>query len=144
MKRILGLVIVFSFAIAEEKDNVWSTVVSTWEDDLAGKEWISKHCVDEVLAWSLDNPMPMNKTSLLRDRKHSSKNSQMVYYDVQLAGIVIKGNTAIVHYYFKNEIKDNEGKVKKDNGRLTDILTKEKGKWKYLAWSESKPNNNSK
>ena len=68
----------------------------------------------------------------------------MVYYDVQLAGIVIKGNTAIVHYYFKNEFKDNKGKIEKDNGRLTEILTKEKGKWKYLAWSESKPNHKSK
>ena len=144
MKRIIGLIIIFSFAIAEEKDDVWSTVVSTWEDDLAGKDWISKNCDDEVLAWTLDNPMPMNKSSLLRDRKHSSKNSQMVYYDVQLAGIVIKGNTAIVHYYFKNEIKDNKGKIEKDNGRLTEILTKEKGKWKYLAWSESKPNHKSK
>jgi len=27
----------------------------------------------------------------------------------------------------------------KDNGRLTDILIKENSKWKYLAWSESKP-----
>ena len=48
--------------------------------------------------------------------------------------------------YFKQErigyVKNRM--VKKDNGRLTDILTKEKGKWKYLAWSESKPNNNSK
>jgi ketosteroid isomerase-like protein len=68
----------------------------------------------------------------------------MVYYDVQLAGIVIKGNTAIVHYFFKNEFKDNKGKIEKDNGRLTDILTKEKGKWKYLGWSESKPNYKSK
>ena len=105
MKRIIGLLIICSFAIAEEKDDVWSTVVSTWEDDLAGKDWISMNCDDEVLAWTLDNPMPMNKSSLLRDRKHSSKNSQMVYYDVQLAGIVIKGNTAIVHYFFKNEFK---------------------------------------
>jgi hypothetical protein len=44
-----------------------------------------------------------------------------------------------VHYYFTNERKDAEGKTKKDNGRLTDILIKENSKWKYLAWSESKP-----
>jgi hypothetical protein len=38
-----------------------------------------------------------------------------------------------VHYYFTNERKDAEGKIKKDSGRLTDILIKENSKWKYLA-----------
>ena len=42
--------------------------------------------------------------------------------------------------YFTNERKDAEGKIKKDNGRLTDILIKENSKWQYLAWSDSKPN----
>ena len=71
MKRTLGLIIMFSFLIAGDKDDVWATVVSTWEDDLSGKDWISKHCVDEVLAWSEDNPLPVNKTSLLRNRKYA-------------------------------------------------------------------------
>jgi len=35
--------------------------------------------------------------------------------------------------------KAAKGKIKKDSGRLTDILIKENSKWKYLAWSESKP-----
>ena len=42
--------------------------------------------------------------------------------------------------YFTNERKDAEGKIKKDNGRLTDILIKENSKWQYLVWSDSKPN----
>ena len=42
--------------------------------------------------------------------------------------------------YFTNERKDAEGKIKKDNGRLTDILIKENSKWQYLARSDSKPN----
>ena len=42
--------------------------------------------------------------------------------------------------YFTNERKDAEGKIKKDNGRLTDILIKENSKRQYLAWSDSKPN----
>jgi hypothetical protein len=45
-----------------------------------------------------------------------------------------------VKCYFTNERKDAEGKIKKDNGRLTDILIKENSKWQYLAWSDSKPN----
>ena len=139
MKRILGLIIIFSFAIAGEKDDVWATVVSTWEDDFSGKDWISKHCVDEVLAWSEDNPLPLNKTSLLRNRKYSSKNTKMLFYDVQLSGMVVQGNTAVVHYYFTNESKDSSGKINKEKGRLTDILIKNYNEWKYLAWSENKP-----
>jgi len=64
----------------------------------------------------------------------------MLFYDVQLTGVAAQGNTTVVHYSFTNERKDAEGKIKKDNGRLTDILIKENSKWKYLAWSESKPN----
>ena len=37
----------------------------------------------------------------------------MLFYDVQLAGIAVQGNTAVVHYYFTNERKDAEGKFKK-------------------------------
>ena len=138
MKRTLGLIIMFSFLIAGDKDDVWATVVSTWEDDLSGKDWISKHCVDEVLAWSEDNPLPLNKTSLLRNRKYASKKSKMLFYDVQLSGMVVQGNTAIVHYYFTNESKDSSGKINKENGRLTDILIKSNNEWKYLGWSENK------
>ena len=64
----------------------------------------------------------------------------MLFYDLQLTGVAVQGNTAVVNYYFTNERKDAEGKIKKDSGRLTDILIKENSKWKYLAWSESKPN----
>ena len=63
----------------------------------------------------------------------------MLFYDLQLTGVAVQGNTAVVNYYFTNERKDAEGKIKKYSGRLTDILIKENSKWKYLAWSESKP-----
>ena len=46
----------------------------------------------------------------------------------------------IAKCYFTNERKDAEGKIKKDNGRLTDILIKKNSKWQYLAWSDSRPN----
>ena len=140
MKIVSFVLLLLSVTIAGEKDDIWAAVISTWESDLAGEDWISKHCVDGVLAWSVDNPMPMDKSSLLRNRKYTSKNSEMLFYDVQLAGIAVQGNTAVVHYYFTNERKDAERKIKKDSGRLTDILIKENSKWKYLAWSESKPN----
>ena len=64
----------------------------------------------------------------------------MLFYDLQLTGVAVQGNTAVVHYSFTNERKDAEGKIKKDNGRLTDILIKENSKWKYLARGENKPN----
>ena len=63
----------------------------------------------------------------------------MLFYDLQLTGVAVQGNTAVVNYYFTNERKDAEGKIKKYSGRLTDILIKENSKWMYLAWSESKP-----
>ena len=122
MKKAPLVLLFLSVIIAGEKDDVWATVLSTWEDDLAGKDWISKHCNDGVLAWSVNNPMPLDKSSLLRNRKYTSKNSTMLFYDVQLAGMVVQGNTAVVHYYFSSESKDGEGKIKKDKGRLTDIL----------------------
>ena len=46
----------------------------------------------------------------------------MLFYDVQLAGMVVQGNTAVVHYYFSSESKDEKGKIKKDKGRLINKL----------------------
>ena len=60
MKKVPLVLLFLSVIIAGEKDDVWATVLSTWEDDLAGKDWISQHCIDGVLAWSVDNPMPLD------------------------------------------------------------------------------------
>jgi hypothetical protein len=89
MKIVSLVLLLLSVTIAGEKDDIWAAVVSTWESDLSGEDWISKHCVDGVLAWGVDSPMPMDKSSLLRNRKYTSKNSEMLFYDVQLAGIAV-------------------------------------------------------
>jgi len=34
-----------------------------------------------VLAWGVDNLMPMGKSSLLCNRKYTSKNSEMLFYE---------------------------------------------------------------
>ena len=52
MKIVSLVLLLLSVTIAGEKDDIWAAVISTWESDLAGEDWISKHCVDGVLAWS--------------------------------------------------------------------------------------------
>lgn len=46
------------------------------------------------MAWGVDNPMPMDKSPLLCIRKYTSKNSEMLFYDVHLTGIAVQGNAA--------------------------------------------------
>jgi hypothetical protein len=50
------VLLLVSVTIAGEKDDIWAAVISTWESDLAGEDWISKHCVDGVLAWWESKP----------------------------------------------------------------------------------------
>ena len=56
MKIVPLVLLLLSVTIAGEKDDIWAAVISTWESDLAGEDWISKHCVDDVLAWSESKP----------------------------------------------------------------------------------------
>jgi hypothetical protein len=120
------------------EDEIWSTITSTWESELAGEDWVSKYCLKEVLAWNNDSPLPHDKTSLIRNRVYESKNTKMLFYDIQKAGITIKDNLAVVHYYFTVESLNVGGKIEKNKGKLTDVLLKENNKWKYLAWAENK------
>ena len=56
MKIVSLVLLLISVTIAGEKDDIWAAVISTWESDLAGEDWISKHWVDGVLAWSENRP----------------------------------------------------------------------------------------
>ena len=56
MKIISLVLLLVSVTIAGEKDDIGAAVISTWESDLSGKDWISKHCVDGVLPWWESKP----------------------------------------------------------------------------------------
>lgn len=123
---------------SNKEDEIWGTILSTWESDLAGEDWISTFCFEDVLSWTKEDPMPHDKISLQRKRAYDSKNSKLLFYDIKKTGIVVKNDLAIVYYYYITETLDAGGKVKKEKGKLTDILVKENNKWKYLGWSETK------
>ena len=47
--------------------------------------------------------------------------------------IWVKGDFAVVHYYYSDVTKDKDGKTSTDSGRWTDILIKKGDKWVMIG-----------
>ena len=116
---------------------IWDTVVATWETDIVKNdpEWAMKYALPEVQGWGETYPMPRGRDSIVKWSRFGKSEGKGVLFEVKKIGMVVKGNTALVHYYYSIGSKDKDGKNKTDHGRCSDTLMKDKGEWKYLGWN---------
>ena len=142
MKQVLMIlaalaVLVVSVATAQEwsaeQKEVWKVVKWTWDED--DEDWCAKVCHPNLLAWGNENPAPRNREQVSAWWKRTSEMSTTLEAEVTPIGIAIQGNTAVAHYFYSTLSEDKDGKRTTENGRYTDVLIKEDGKWVYFTWS---------
>lgn len=113
---------------------VWKNVQAYWALDAAHDlEGFLAYFHEDYLGWSYEDALPADKATLKKWLEHRYKTSKVLVYDIKPTGIKIHGNTAFVHYYWSDLIKDSEGKEKERSGRWTDILIKEGDKWLLIG-----------
>ena len=119
---------------AEQKE-VFGVVEAQWKASMAkDTTWPNKFLHENFLGWSNDSPVPRDKSSIQEWYRYNSENSTTLLFELYPVGIAMRGNTAVVHYFFSYATESKKDGLETVNGQFTDTLVKENGTWQFLGW----------
>ncbi len=126
---------------AAEKE-AWQAVETVWAADSAGNtsEFLS-YFHDDYRGWPWGMRAPSTKRMVSKYFHWRHKNLTVNVYNLLPMSIIVKGNTAVVHYLFSRMTTNKEGKSEWIEGRWTDIMVKDGGSWKLIADAGGRTNN---
>jgi hypothetical protein len=119
-----------------EQQEIWKLEEQQWQmskdKDLS---WIDKMVHANLSYWETGEAMPQNKASLSRWNKYGNSNNTVLEQEVFPISITITGNVAVVQYYYRIARENYKKERETVTGRYTDVLLKEGGSWRFLAWA---------
>lgn len=114
---------------------VWKVIEVSWKAIMDKEDWTTSYLHEKFLGWDNARPMPQDKSSARKWNRYGIENSTTLLQELYPVGIIVHDNTAIVHYFYSQAAEDRKEERKTVHGRYTDILVKEKGKWRFMGWS---------
>jgi ketosteroid isomerase-like protein len=118
---------------AQQKE-VWKNVQAY--SDLATKrdvEGFLNYFHSDYSGWSNRSALPSTKEQVRKWIAHDFATTKILVSEIKPVAIKIHGNIAIVHYYWSQIEKNQEGKETNTSGRWTDILMKQADKWVLIG-----------
>jgi hypothetical protein len=118
-----------------EQEEVWKFEQKQWQMSKdADLTWIDTMVHPNLRYWEVGEPMPRDKASLARWNKYSSANSKVLEQELFPISATITGNVAVVQYHYQVARENYKKERETVTGHYTDILLKENGTWKFIAW----------
>ncbi len=116
------------------QQDVWKNVEAYWaswsKGDING---FQGYVHEDYSGWSVDSPLPAGKSSSGKWMGFWAANNTVLVYEVTPVSIMVRGDVAVVHYYYSQVSKGSDGKMKSAKGRWTDILAKQGDRWVLIA-----------
>lgn len=116
------------------QQEVWKNVEAYWsfwsKGDING---FQGYVHEDYSGWSVDSPMPAGKSSSGKWMGFWAANNSVMVYEITPVAITVRGEFAVVHYYYSQVSKSSEGKMSNVKGRWTDILLKQGDRWVLIA-----------
>ncbi len=126
---------VFGQTWSDKQLEVWNVIEAQWKAAMEkDTTWPDKYLHEKFLGWGNQNPTPRDKSSVQKWDRYRTENSTTLLQELYLVGIVVHGNTAVAHYFYSQASENRKDERKTVHGRYTDILVKENGTWRFLAW----------
>jgi ketosteroid isomerase-like protein len=120
---------------SKAQTEIWDAVLESYKDiDARNADWSDRWVLADAKVWGPDYPMPRGRDSVKRWDAYQFPNSKIHVSEYSPAAIVVHESTAVAHYYYSNATEDKDGKRETTHGRCTDVLAKDDGKWKFIAW----------
>ena len=119
-----------------EQQEVWQVEEQQWRMSAAEDlTWIESLVHRVISYWETGVAMAQNRASLTRWNRFSAANGSALEQELLPISIVITGNIAVVNYYY-SVVRENYKKDRETlNGHYMDVLVKEDGRWKFIAWA---------
>ena len=114
---------------------VWAVIEAQWEASQQGdSKWVEELLAENFTGWRNDTPSPRTKQSVQMWEKFESKQWDGKMHELYPLSIVVHGDMAVAHYLYSNAGEDADGDVEVIHGRFTDVLVRDEGEWKFIAW----------
>ncbi len=116
---------------SDAQNEVWKVVQAYWEVTTA--DGLMEFVHPEYIGWGPVDPMPVDKPTcrLWIMNEYNTRKTNII--TIAPTGMKVHANVAIACYYYMWLYKDAEGKQKCEQGRWTDVLMKQDGKWVLIA-----------
>ncbi len=137
---LLGSILLFQTPALRAQEGaddveVWSVIERQWELTEKGDDsWVTDLLSSNFIGWNKSSPAPRSKGSVRMWQKFEAKQWDGKVHELYPLSIVVHGDTAIAHYLYSNAGENSDGKTITLHGRFTDVLVKEDGEWRFIAW----------
>ncbi len=123
-------------AWSTEQQEVWKVEDLQWKMAKAkDASWIDKMVHPNLSYWDNDQVAPRTKSSLALWDRYSNANSTVLEQELYPISMTITGNIAVAQYRYTTARENYKKERETSSGRYTDILIKDGGQWKFLAWA---------
>ena len=136
----LALALVASAASAQtwstEQKEVWKVEDLQWQMSKdKDATWMDKLVHPNLSYWDNDQVAPRTQTSLKHWDRYSNSNGTTLEQEIYPISMTITGNIAVAQYRYTAARENYKKERETVSGRYTDILIKDGGQWKFLAWA---------
>ncbi len=116
-----------------EQKEVWDAILTCDGHFQSKDEAAIMDCIhDDFSGWLYSQPVPRGKDSFSSVSIYFMKSRETVASELRPIDILVYGNFAVAHYFYVQVSKGPEGE-EVEQGRWTDVLVKEDGKWRWIA-----------
>lgn len=122
--------------IRDDEADVLLTIEREWQAAQKGDhDKVDGMLADNFMGWSRSSPAPRSKKSTSKWSRLSDKEiGKVLRYELYPLSITVHGDVAVAHYLYSTAFKAKDGAVRMRNGRYTDVLIRDEGGWKFVAW----------
>jgi len=131
---------VFSLQAQEwtiEQKEVWQEVENMFSNWKAGDvDAMFSNVHQDYLGWNEEAPLPMSKDKWQNSMKKYITRLTNLDFNIEPARIIVKGNVAVVHFYYEMSWGLDTREGVKDfsyKGKWSEFYIKENGKWMLLG-----------
>lgn len=118
-----------------EQQEIWKFEQQQWQMSKDNdSSWIEKMVHPNVRYWEIGQPMPQDKASLTRWNRYTSASSSVLEHELFPIAATITGDVAVVQYHYQIARENYKKERETVTGHYTDVLLKENGQWRFLAW----------
>ena len=122
--------------LSPEQQEVWKVEQQQWKMDAAkDNSWIDTLLLPSVTFWETGAPMPRDKASLMHWSRYENESSTVLEQELYPISTTITGNVAVVQYYYSMARENYKKERESVTGHYTDVLVKDGGHWKFIAWA---------
>jgi hypothetical protein len=119
-----------------EQQEIWKFEQQQWKMAAAkDNSWMDTMVHDNMRYWETGDPMPRDKASLKQWSRLSNESGTVLEQELFPISATITDNVAVVQYHYMMARENLKKERETVTGQYTDILIKQDGRWKFIAWT---------